>query len=627
MHGIRKYIGDEGEDVLARVLEAEFLNGLGKGAEALAVAKVCRDKLAPGDIGLDAVHVADLLFQLKAYGEALPLLRRLVAVPRNDELTWKLAACLERSDRRYEAQRLFDALPAEVRQLSNFRRIEINLSGRMGDWARLRSLLEAELALNPKSPECVVGYADALFRLGDRDALDAFVAKDPVFEAATLDQELAFAKLQIHCGFCDAGALRLYRQFRSHPHSEKIAGHFLGQLMLAQRLNVLAVPEIVGPATAVHLRRGDDTWVIAIDLEGAAPVESWPELVSATSYVAKVLVGRLPGEQVVLRRGMFDETVQIVGIGPLVGFAAEKAQALIANATSSDGPLLSVRIIKDDGDVDIDLLLRSAQERRAAVENVFRMYGKHRLPLCMLAKLIGADPIKLLLEWPAKLVPLFVGVGREEERQLAFSFIDLGKRFVVDILTIAELVRHNATGAVRKLIGRPLVAQTQREQLLVMLASLDSGQESVNLGEENGRLRITDVPSYYFARRKRLLNEVLVFIDNECEVVPTTGPEEITEAHQSLRRILDPSTLDSIYLCLEHKAVLLTEDGGLRAIAIAAGVSLSTNIQPLLMVARDRRFITPNQYADILSVKLLAKHDFVRVDAVDIFTIAPKQPE
>lgn len=152
-----------------------------------------------------------------------------------------------------------------------------------------------------------------------------------------------------------------------------------------------------------------------------------------------------------------------------------------------------MRIIKDDGDVDIDLLLRSAQERRAAVENVFRMYGKHRLPLCMLAKLIGADPIKLLLEWPAKLVPLFVGVGREEERQLAFSFIDLGKRFVVDILTIAELVRHNATGAVRKLIGRPLVAQTQREQLLVMLASLDSGQESVNLGEENGRLRITDV--------------------------------------------------------------------------------------------------------------------------------------
>ena len=98
----------------------------------------------------------------------------------------EVGCVLERSDRRYEAQRLFDALPAEVRQLSNFRRIEINLSGRMGDWARLRSLLEAELALNPKSPECVVGYADALFRLGDRDALDAFVAKDPVFEAATL---------------------------------------------------------------------------------------------------------------------------------------------------------------------------------------------------------------------------------------------------------------------------------------------------------------------------------------------------------------------------------------------------------------------------------------------------------
>ncbi len=582
--------------------------------------------MAQDDIGLNTVHVADLLFKLKAHNEALPLFRRLVMTPGDNELTWKLAVCLVETDRRREAQRFFDTLSVEVRSLVIFRRVEINLAGRMGDWSRMRLLLEAQLAVDPKSAEYIVSYADALFRSGDRDALHTFVSRDPLLEGASPDRELEFAKLQLHCGFADAGVLRLYRIFRLHPNSKKVASHFLGHLLMAQNLTVMDPPEVVGPATVVYWHKGSEKRITAIERDGVPLIDSWPELVDIGSDSARALLGRRAGDEVVMKRGMFEETVQIEAIGSLVGFAADKAHALIASSNNSDGPLWSVRIIKDDGDVDVDLLLRSSQERRTHIENTFNMYGQHRYPLAVLAQLIGADPIKLLLEWPSNLLPLFVGVGSEAERQLAFTLIGTGSRFVIDMMSIAELIRLGADRAVRELIGRPLVAQTQRESLLVMLASSSERQESANLSEIDGRLQITDVPAWYFLRRRKLLQSILDFVDNECDVVPTTGPEEITDVHQVLRRVLDSGTLDSIYLCLEHNAALLTEDGGLRAIAIEAGAAMSTNIQPLLMVARDRKLITQDRYADMLSVKLLAKHDFISVTAVDLLTIALKTP-
>lgn len=626
--GIQAHLRLHPDDMLAGVLQGRFLKDLGRRPEALAAARTCRDKLLADAVGLETLYVADLLFDLKQHEEAAPLYERLVRNPGGDELTWKLLACFIQTDQRWRAQRTFDALPPSVRSQSNLRRLEINLAGIMGDWTRMRVLLEQELAADPTSTECILGCADVLFRLGEREALTALAAKDPVLKLATPDQELSFARFQMNCGFGDLAVARLFRVFRAHPTNERLAGHFLGQLMLAQNLTLLNSPQVVGPGVAVQLKQGDALWSIAIDTAESPRVETWPDLVQPGSEIALRLAGLRLGQRAIVRRGMFDQEVEVVGISTLVAFAAEKAQALVAGSANAAGPIWSVRIVKEDGAIDVDVLLRSAKQRREHVEQTFHLYSQHALPLCVLAKLIGTDPIQLLLEWPWKLTPLFVGVGSEDERQNAFAILQGGRqRYVVDLLTIAELIRLGVAPAVSALIGRPLVAQTQREHLLVIMAGLGEPRESANLSEQGGRLRIVDVPAWYYTRRRRLLEAVLAFVDSACDVVPTTGPQVVTDVHRSLARTLDRSTLDTLYLCVEHNAVLLSEDGGLRTLAVEAGVATSMGVQPVLMEAVDNGRSSHQKYVDALEIKLLANHNFVSVAARDLMLMARRTPD
>lgn len=626
--GVQAHLKENPDDMLGSVLESRFLKDLGRRQEAVAVARACSRKLPVGDTSLETVYAADLLFELKLHGEAAVLYERLVRIPGGDELTWKLLVCFIHTDQRRAAQRIFDAILPEVRSHSNLRRLEINLAGIKGDWQRMRVLLEQELAADPTSAECILGCADVLFRLGDRAALSTLVAKDPTLKAATPDQELSFARFQMNCGFSDLAVSRLFRLFRAHPTNERLAGHFLGQLMLAQDLTLFNAPDVIGPGVSVQLKQGDELWSIAIDAAGSSPVESWPNLVRPDADIAIRLTGFQVGQRTTIRRGMFDQEVQVVGIGSLVAFAAEKAQALVAATSNAAGPIWSVRIVKENGDIDIDLLLRSAKERREHVERAFHLYSQHPLPLCVLAKLIGTNPIQLLLEWPSKLAPLFIGVGSEDERQSAFGILRAGRqRYVIDLLTIAELVRLGVAPAVGALIGKPLVAQTQREHLLIILAGLGEPRESANLSEQDGRLRMVDVPGWYYTRRKRLLEAILAFVDGACDVVPTTGPEVLTDVHRTLARTLDRSTLDTLYLCVEHNAVLVSEDGGLRMLSVEAGVSASMGVQPLFMQALDRGLMAHEIYVDAIGTKLLENHNFVSVAARDLMSMARRTPD
>lgn len=77
----------------------------------------------------------------------------------------------------------------------------------------------------------------------------------------------------------------------------------------------------------------------------------------------------------------------------------------------------------------------------------------------------------------------------------------------------------------------------------------------------------------------------------------------------------------------QKSAALLSEDGGLRILAAQAGVSMSSGLQPVWMVAVEQRYLSQASYADCLATKLLGNHDFVSVSGRDLMELASRQPE
>jgi hypothetical protein len=93
-----------------------------------------------------------------------------------------------------------------------------------------------------------------------------------------------------------------------------------------------------------------------------------------------------------------------------------------------------------------------------------------------------------------------------------------------------------------------------------------------------------------------------------------------------LSQLLDNSTLDAIYLALERKAVLLSEDGALRLVAAEVGVADTLGVQPLLMNLRDERMLNQTNYSRIVIHKLAHGHDFISVASEDLFWAAKESP-
>lgn len=623
----RAHLNEHPEQVLARVVLGNMLQCLGQKVEAVQEAVTCVSHLASGSPSLEVLQVADLLFDLQQFRNAGSLYARLVRAPGNDHFTRRLLICLVETDQRRKARDMLDQLAPSIQSLPPFRRIEANLARQIGDWARMRDLLAQELEQHPDDSGIALGYVGALYRLNDKTTLTAYLVSDPRFTNSSPENEFEFSKYQDNHGLTSLAIARLYRLYRANSGSTQAASFYLGLVLLGQRIPELEPPAETGPGAVVQLRSAAETRVIAIDIEATKGVGGWPELISPDSELAKKLHGLTLGDKLTLARDFDDRDVEIVGLRSLYAFVAQKAHEQVAAAAVPTGPLWSVRIVKEDGKLDIDVLLKSARQRKEHVRNTFRNYQRHRFPISILAKAVGSDPVTLLLDWPFREATLFVGIGTHEERDAAAKLLRQGgRRYVLDLLTIAEFVQHKSFDAAVKLLGRPLVPQTVREHLLVLMQFVDKPRPSASLGEHDGHLQMTDTPPAYYEHREAILREMLRCIDDHCEVVPTVGPQEVTDSHRFLAEALDHDSLDVLYLCIERDAVLVTDDGALRLLAPEAGVAMSMGVQPVLMEACDKGLFSKDAYADVVVEKLSTGHDFVSVRAGDMLTLAKRTP-
>ncbi|TXH46669.1 MAG: tetratricopeptide repeat protein [Burkholderiaceae bacterium] len=617
-------LAEQPNHVLTHALLARRLMHTGKIEPASQHAELALQALHSNSPLSDVLYVADLLYDRNQYPEAAALYERAVISPAGNGLTQRYLACLIESGQRRKAHDVLNTLPPEARNTPVFRRIESNLARQMGDWPRMRDLLKQELDRMPTDSGVAVGYIGALHRIpGEKGVLKAYLASNPTFDGKQPFNEVEVAKYQREHGLPELAIKRLYRLFRSRPNDSAIGGYFLAQVQIGTAVPELAhAPTVVAAGVAAHLRSGSESRDIAIDLDEAFEGETWPELVRPASDLAGKLLGKVIGDKVTLSRGIGDVEYEIVGLSALYWFAAAKVHKLLAETANPAGPLWSVNLEKADGEFDFGPLLAMAQHKSALVADALKSYTQLRFPLATLAQLIGTQPLTLMLDWPYAKASLFVSIGTQEEREAALELLAVGgKRFVIDLPTLGELVGTGVFQRVIPLLGRPLVPQSAREELTNIIQYQETVPLSMSLWEEDGQYMRRDVTPEQLECRLALLREILACLDEFCEVTPVLGPEHVTDNHRMLERHLDNATLDAVYLALEHDAVLLSDDGGLRLVVPSVGLTNAIALQPLLMFARDSGGLDNSRYVDIVLSKVMRNHSFISVSAEDLLCL------
>ena len=374
-------IGEPGNALLLGIL-TRMLKSFGKDKDANKWAQ--RFSILAkrsGDSPL-VVQSADLHWDFGNYFEAAELYGRLVDAPGDDYITRRYLASLIESDQREKARQVIASLDAASRGTSAICRIEANLARQSGDWEKLHDLLKRELNGNPGDSAVAVGYVGALHRLQKADELNAYLASNPVFDKTRPENEWEFAKYQSQYGFVFESVMRLYRLFRQHPNDARIAGYFLSTLLLSEDISGKLAVDAVMPGAAVHLSRpGDSRWV-AVEVDGLPALTSWPEVIPPNSPQAVSIAGKKVGDKVVFDSGVNKIEYEIGSIEHILLFASRKAHELIAANAIPAGPLWSVRVIKDSGEPDIEVIRESLTARSNHVRSIVNAYKERKFPIC-----------------------------------------------------------------------------------------------------------------------------------------------------------------------------------------------------------------------------------------------------
>jgi len=576
---------------------------------------------------IDLIQIADLLYDFNFHYDASALYQKLIESPADDYLTKRYLDSLIKSDQRAKALVELERLPIEVRNSSPFKRIEANLARASGDFDTLERILKEELDADPLDSFAATGYIATLYRKNKLEPLSDYLRTSPTFNPIIEQNEIEIAKYQMELGLEDQALLRMYSLFRSNPSSSEIAGYFFISMLLAKNFEQLKGLSEISNSSVIYLESEGEKKNIVIEPASLEIGAGWPECIDETSELANNIIGKKVGDIVNIDSGIGTKQWNIVGIDSMFIFASNIAQKVVASSASSAGPLWSANIIKKDGEFDFDPMLKSLKERRQHVEHVFSVYKEKKLPLEMLSKTLGTDIVALLLGWPYKEYDLFVSAGVHEEREKTKHEVSVNdKPFVVDLTFLIELHVLGLLKASLKVIEKPLVAVSLREQLLSIIQIQNKMEPSGIASEIDGQLRYDKVPQSHLDERGRFLSELLAFIDDYCDVVPVVGPEVVTEQEAALEQYIGSASNDTILLTRERNAILVSEDGAFRALASGMGVASTSWLQPILMLLRDRKIISEEKYSKLVLDKLNRRHNFTSVDSKDLLWAAKSYP-
>lgn len=575
---------------------------------------------------IDIIQIADLLYDFDLYFDASALYQKLIESPSDDYLTKRYLDSLIKSDQRAKAAAALEQLSPEIRNTSSFKRIEANLARASGDLDKLEQILSEELEANPSDSFVAVNYIATLYRKNKLDELNIYLDTNPVLDPVIEQNEIEIAKYEMELGRQNEALLRAYRLFRTKPGDSELAGHFLLLMLLAKNFDEFKGLNKVSTGTVINMQSKGESKNIVIE-PASLQEAGWPQCISENSELAKSLLGKKIGEELLIDSGMGSKQWQIVNIDSMFIFASSIAQNVVANSASSAGPLWSVNVKKSDGEFDFSPILESLKQRSKHVEHVFSVYEEKILPLQMLSNALGTDVVTLLLEWPYKKYDLFISTGIHEEREgIKGQITHDNKPYVVDLTALIELHTLGFLKESLEVFGKPLVAASLKEYLLGIIQIHNKMEPSGIASEIDGNLHYQEIPRSYLDERGRFLNELLAFIDDHCEVVPVVGPEVVTEQQVALEQYIGLASNDTILLTRERDAILVSEDGGFRALAAGMGVTSSSWLQPILMIMRDKKIISESQYSKSILNKLERCHNFTSVAANDLLWAAKSCP-
>jgi tetratricopeptide (TPR) repeat protein len=559
--------------------------------------------------------VCEALAQAQRFDDVVDLLTGVTATTFDSPALRALVAAAANADRRTGLRELLGKVPEDVLALPFYRSAKVALAVRTGDIRTVEKEIRGYLSVRPRNLNMHLQLLYSLFRQDKLEELRRETARPASEFDGTPEDFLKLAQFKDDFGDWKEAHDLAYRTLLRHRAKPSVNMGYVGVFLRGGHSTALEVsPSTVAADTAVGLVHEDGTKAFYV-IESDEALRPTLDYLAPNHRIAELLLGQPLDAEIVLP----DETkAKITWIKPKVLHALHQILENFKNLFPDAEGLERVRL-KTDEPVALEPILERVRERHDAVEAVSRFYDSGTLPLALLARSLGSDPVDAFLGLVANGHEIRVCDGTQAERDKAFATIaqNNARGCVVDAVTLHIIRRLHLEDPVEAVCGPiGIVERTAlmiRDKIHELRKRLD--QTDMAIFYREGQYYRDETPPEQKRTALATLEEDQKWLSEAAVILPAEGTADPSPEWRAVIQRFGSEFLDETRAAQSSNRLLLREDQLLRVLAqLKFGIG-ATWLQPVLMKAVSNDKMSKEAYLRAIVGLIDSRLVFISIDA------------
>jgi predicted Zn-dependent protease len=288
----------------------------------------------------------------------------------------------------------------------------------------------------------------------------------------------------------------------------------------------------------------------------------------------------------------------------------------------------SIRTEGHDVTPILDKIKKFAEQKQKRAE----IYTKHRLPLAVLANLLGENVIHAagFIRSIAGTITTCSGLVAERKDALKTIEDNPKQSCVLDTYTLWVAYKLEILPVLKKIFKRVIVAQSSLDEIREWREKEEINITSgyMTLGYHEGKFIREEYSPEQVKSTLDDMNQCLSYVEKELTIMPAESQEELTPIEEKLIEITDNAhVLDAAHITKRENALLISDDQYMRNAAKQFTQVEGIWLQVALEYALANNYINLDAYAKQTSGLAFWQHNHVSLNALTLIALVKRKDD
>ena len=519
------------------------------------------------------------------------------------------------ADRRAAAHKLLESLPDELVSQPTYRKALVAVNANRKDFPAALEALERYFESYPDDLEMRLRWFQFCFRLDKQSCIEEYIKGDVERLPGHPEHRIELAHWLNQFGFQQRALKLAYAVYLYNSSSPEVHLRFVGLILPPGRNNSIPIDlQTIDENVAFEIDdgQGGRLWFVVEPDETLRKDETF---ISSDNDIAQKARGLCVGDK--LEWGGYRAPWTVLTIKHKYLHALHRSMKNYERYFPNSNGLRQVGIDLKAKE-PFKEIFQNIKNRHDHVQKVYDLLDEKMVPIHVAASGLNTDIIEVRYGLHCANRKHRVCAGTSAERVQAFEAIEEngGRGCVVDALTLNTIRRLGMEDTVREMCGPIGITGSTRDIYWTRLKEMQAENEpAMRIHFQDGEYVRHEPSQEEWSEALQIREADLKWIDENTKIIPAEASNDPTADLRKLNEVIGHNFIDDMVAAQGSEMLLLCQDQAYRVFAEKSLGIRGSWLQPLLMLARDRKLLLDEEYNEAVTALVDSGDQFISIDS------------